>query len=39
MYSREPGAARAELGPTGMRQAQGGAEERGLKGPLLARAF
>lgn len=32
MYSREPGAARAELGPTGMRQAKGGAEERGLKG-------
>lgn len=32
MYSREPGVARAELGPTGMRQAKGGAEERGLKG-------
>lgn len=37
MYSREPGVARAELGPTGMRQAKGGAEER--PEGLLARAF
>lgn len=32
MYSREPRVARAELGPPGMRQAKGGAEERDLKG-------
>lgn len=28
MYSREPGVARAELGPLRMRQAKGVAEER-----------
>lgn len=37
MYSREPRVARARLGPLGMRQAMGGAEERGRPEGLLAR--
>lgn len=38
MYSREPGVARAELGPTGMRQAKGGQRRERPEG-LLARPF